>query len=153
GILWLTTGDLDGDGLTDLVLSYRRGSGPKSRRFIAVFFRNKDGYSREPEVAVEAPQNAAIFDVGDALGDGRDQLVYVAADGVHAVSFTDRKPGNQTRIVTVSSLVAEPEEDDLVAWDFLRPLGGPGSPPVLIVPTRGPLRLFRREADAVWKPW
>lgn len=152
GILWLTTGDLDGDRLTDLILSYRRGSGSRAQRFLAVFFRRPTGFTKDPDVTMAAPRSAAVFDVGEALGDGREQIVYLAADGVYAQSFVDRRPGNPARILTVASLVSEPEEDDLATWDFLRPMG-PGGPATLIIPTRGPLRLFRAEAGAVWKPW
>lgn len=151
GILWLTTGDLDGDKKTDLVLSYRRGSGPRSQRFIAVFFRGEKGYAAEPDVAIAAPKNAGIFDVGDAFGDGKDEIVYFAPDGVYAQAFVDRKPTNPTRVLTSASLISSPEEDDLVYWDFLRAFA-PGQPQTLIVPARDDLRMFRRDGDT-WKPW
>jgi hypothetical protein len=151
GILWLTTGDLDGDKKTDVVLSYRRGSGPRSQRFIAVFFRGAKGYASEPDVAIAAPRNAGIFDVGDAFGDGKEEIVYFAPDGVYAQAFIDRKPSNPTRILTTPSLIGAPEEDDLVVWDFLRSFA-PGQPATMIVPARGDLRMYRRDGET-WKPW
>lgn len=150
-ILWMTTGDLDGDGLTDLVFSYRRGVGPRSAKFLAIFFRKATGWGPEPDLAFAAPKNAAVFDVGDGLGDAKDELVYIAQDGVYAQVIVDRKPTAPTRLFAVASLVAQPEEDDLVTWDFLRPFA-PGEPPMIVIPTRGPLRLFRRAGDE-WKPW
>lgn len=151
GILWLTTGDLDGDKKTDLVLSYRRGSGPRAQKFVAVFFRGDHGYSAQPDVAIAAPKNAGIFDVGDAIGDTKDEIVYLAPDGVYAQTFVDRKPSNPTRVLTTASLIGSPEEDDLVIWDFLRPFG-PGGPQTMIIPARSDLYMFRRDGEA-WKPW
>lgn len=151
GILWVTTGDLDGDQKTDLVLSYRRGSGPRSQRFMAVFFRGEKGYGSQPDVAIAAPKNAGIFDVGDAFGDARDEILYLAPDGLYAQAFVDRKPANPTRVLTTPSLISSPEEDDLVVWDFVRPFG-PGQPLTAIIPTRSDLLMFRRDGEA-WKPW
>jgi hypothetical protein len=61
-----------------------------------------------------------VFDLGDALGDASEELVFIAPDGVYAQPFIDRKASNPTRVVTTPSLVVSPEEDDLVAWDFMR---------------------------------
>jgi hypothetical protein len=151
GILWMSTGDLDGDQKTDLVLSYRRGSGPRSQRFMAVFFRGEKGYAQQPDVAIAAPKNAGIFDVGDAFGDAKDELIYLAPDGVYAQTFVDRKPSNPTRVLTTPSLISSPEEDDLVVWDFLR-TPARGEAPIMVVPGRSDLRIFKREGET-WKPW
>jgi hypothetical protein len=151
-ILWMTSGDLDGDGRTDLVVSYRRGAGPKTARFIAVFFGNENGWSERPEVAIAAPSTAAIFDVGDALGDAKDELMFLAVDGVYAQPFVDRKPASSTRVLATSSLASSPEEEDFVTWDFVRTVL-PNEPPMIVVPSRGPLKIFKREADATWKAW
>jgi hypothetical protein len=150
-LLWLATADLDGDGKTDIIASYRRGAGPHATRFIAVFFRGDSGYTPHPDVAIQAPRSAALFDAGDAFGDGKQELVYFASDGVYAQSFAARKPQAPVKILSTTSLVGEGEEDDLITWDFLRSLG-PNEPDTIIVPTRGPLRLFQRE-NAAWKLW
>jgi hypothetical protein len=149
--LWVNWGDLDGDGKTDLVVSYRRGAGPHATRFIAVFFRGEAGYPETPQIAYAAPKYATAFDVGDALPGGGEDLVYLAPDGVYAQAFINRRPGIATRIVTMQTVVGRAEEEDLLSWDFLRPLA-PGGPPTLIVPTNGPIKLLQRQGS-VFKPW
>lgn len=150
-ILGLVSGDLDGDGGTDLVVSYKRGSGPKAEKLIAVFFRHEDGWPKSPDVVMAAPRTAGVFDLGDAVGDARDELVYLAPDGAYAQGFDGRKPAQAARFVTTPSLVVSPEEDDLGTWDFLRTIGS-FKEPVLIVPSRGDIKIYRRD-EAAWKPW
>jgi hypothetical protein len=149
-IMWLTTADLDGDTKTDLVLSYRRGSGPRAQKFIAVFFRRDDGYGPHPDVAIAAPRAAAVFDTGDAQGQGRDQILYLTQDGVYAQPFIDRKPQSPAKVLSVSSLAGEPEEEDLIHWDFLREIASGET--AMIIPTRTGLKLYKR-TDNAWKVW
>lgn len=148
-VLWVDTGDLNGDQRTDLVVSHRRGAGPATGRFLAVFFRTDKGYGRRPDVTFPVPQNAAAFDLGDAFGDAQDEIVYLTSSGVFAQAFKDGKPQNLTRIITSPTLVLEPEEEDIVAWDFLRKIG---DKPAAVLPGRRAVRLFAREGEA-WKKW
>ncbi|MCB9651825.1 MAG: VCBS repeat-containing protein [Deltaproteobacteria bacterium] len=149
-VLWVTHGDLDGDGFTDLVVSYRRGSGPVAKRFLAVFFRGEDGYPARPQLAYEAPDRAAAFDVGDAVGDARDELVFLTSTGVFVQPFEGRKPKPATRLVAAPTLVSGPEAEDLITWDFLRRF--PGRPaPMLMVPGRRGLRVYERRPGAEGK--
>lgn len=53
-------GDLDGDGLVDLVVGYGRGIGPEAQRYLAVFFRGLAGFAREPDLKFGAPPSTAI---------------------------------------------------------------------------------------------
>ena len=143
-VLWVTHGDLDGDGFTDLVVSYRRGSGPQSKRYLAVFFRGDKGYPGRPQLAYAAPERAAAFAVGDATGDGRAELVFLTSTGVFVQAFEERKPQPPTRLVATPTLVAGPEEEDLIAWDFLRRLPGRAAP-ILMLPVRRGLRVYERK--------
>jgi hypothetical protein len=146
-----STGDLDGDGLVDLVVAYRRGAGPAARRFLAVFFRGPSGFPVRPDAAFQVPEGSAAFDVGDVVGDARDELLHLTASGVLAQGFEARKPAPPTRLITTATLVLAPEEDDLVAWDFLRG-PRPGEPATLLLPTRRELKLYRRVGEE-WRAW
>lgn len=149
-VLSLTHGDLDGDGYTDLVVSYRRGSGPRATRYFGIFFRGPEGYPAKPQVAYAVPQGTSAFDVGDAVGDARDELVFLASTGVFVQRFEGRKPMPAERLLSVSSLVSGPEEEDLVAWDFLKQ--PKGLPSLLVLPGRRNLKVYQRGAEG-WKAW
>ncbi len=150
-VLSLSDGDLDGDGFTDLVVSYRRGSGPRARRYLAVFFRGPEGYPAKPQAAYAVPPRTAAFDIGDVVGDARDELVYLASTGVFAQRFDNRKPLAAERLLSAPSLVSGPEEEDLVAWDFVKTPAGMKQP-IMVLPGRRSLRVYRRHADG-WKSW
>ena len=75
-VRWLSSGDLNGDGWTDLVVSYTRGSGPQASRYLAVFIGTEQGYPKRPTKAVRAPRSAAAYDLGDALAGPEDELIF-----------------------------------------------------------------------------
>ena len=153
-VLWMTTGDVNGDGLVDLLVSYRQGSGPSAERFLGLFVRRPGGLPGRPDLRVKAPSQAAAFDVGDIDGDGRDELIYLMASGAffQKVAGSPRpRVGPLTRLVSTPTLVVVPEEEDLVSWDFLRQLV-PEGPPTLVLPGRRRLRMFRPSAGK-WAAW
>lgn len=150
-VLWMSHGELDGDGFTDLVVSYRRGSGPQAQRFLAIFFRGPEGYPAKPQVAFAAPARTAVYDVGDAVGDPRDELVYLSSTGVFAQTFEGRAPQPPKRLISAPTLASGAEEEDLATWDFLRKPPG-FERPILMLPTRRGLRVYRRTAEG-WDKW
>lgn len=150
-VLWMTHGDVDGDGFTDLAVTYRRGSGPRAKRFVALFFRGPRGYPAKPQAAFAAPAGTAIFDLGDAVGDARDELVYLTSTGVFVQTFEGRAPQTPKRLISAPTLASGPEEEDLATWDFLRQPPG-FEAPILMLPTRRGLRVYQRGEEG-WKKW
>ncbi len=141
-VLWVTDGDLDADGRTDVVLSYRRRAGSRVERFWAIFFRGADGFSSRPDLTVKAPRPAAVFDVGPADDVPGDDLVFWTRTGLFKLSFADRRPGKIRSLVATRSLVGGAEKADLPHWRFLRGLG-PKKTPTILIPDRNRLRIFR----------
>lgn len=156
-VLWVTTGDVNGDGRSDLVVSFRRRSGPAAERFIGVFVRRAQGLPIRPDLRLAVPSNAAAFDLGDADGDGDDDLIFLMASGAFYQSLGTSEAGRVganplARLVSTPTLVVVPEEEDLVTWDFLRFLA-PGSEATLVLPGRRSLRMYRRSKGAEWADW
>ncbi len=149
-VRWLDYGDLDGNKLTDLVVSYTRGSGPRASRYIAVFLGTPKGYPSKPDLAVKAPRSAAVFDLGDAMGDEADELLFLTATGIFAQSWSGKTLGKAQRIVSSRPLVGAPEEEDLITWNFLRKL--PGGRTVAIVPAPRTLEIHLR-GDKGFERW
>jgi hypothetical protein len=142
---WVTHGDLNADGWTDLVVSYHRGGGPSATRFLGVFFGAAQGFGRVPDHAFVVPERATVFDVGDVFGDRGDEVVYGGANGVYAHSVVPQKVGKVQRVAAVRSLMGGPNEDELVMLNLVRNVEGQGT--LLIVPAQDGLVLFRRGAD------
>ncbi len=139
-ILAVEPGDFDGDGLEDIVVAYRRGIGPSARRFLALFFRGPNGFSPGPDLAFVVPRGMAMFDVGEADGAPGHELLYLSDSGVFGHGFSGRRAVEPRRLFSGASLIADPEPDDLPAWDFARDL--PGLGPVVLFPTRRDLRVL-----------
>lgn len=146
-VQWVADGDLDGDGWRDLVVSYRRGGGPGSKRFVAVFYRSERGFAARPDHMLRAPRGAALFDVGpalaapDAAGSGpRDELLFWTQSGLYAIGFAGRRPEGPALRLPARTLIGGPEEEDLPHWDFARTVD---QVPLLIVPTSTQTRLYR----------
>lgn len=154
-LLSATSGDLDGDGRTDLLVAFRRGYGPRSERFLAVFFRTATGYGEKPELIFPVPDDAAVYDVGEVLPAAGEEVVYLTSIGVYAQSLAGRKVAVPTRIITQPTVAGQGEEDDLMPWDFaksLGPAGGAGDQRIIVLPTKRALELYRPDGEA-WKRW
>jgi hypothetical protein len=149
--LWVSTGDLDGDAMTDLIVSYRRGSGPSAERFLAIFFRTKEGYAPRPDIAFSPLKHAAMFDIGDSNSDGADEILYLTSGGVYVQPFAGRKPQPPTKLINASTIAGAPEEEDFPAWDFLRDVKGIGK--LMVLPSRTRINLFKPDQGAAWKKW
>ncbi len=107
------TGDLDGDGFTDLVVS----SGDRAPLLL---FRNEVDPDATPKrilaadpVPIGEPHDAADVATGDLDGDGRIDIVAAAARGAHRVLFNDGTggfaeqtvaAGGETRAVALADL-------------------------------------------------
>lgn len=139
-LLSVSHGDLDGDGLEDLVATYKRGASGQVDRYVAVFFRRASGLPPKPDLAFEALDAAVVYDVGEVDGRPGDEIVYLTDTGVWAHGFPDREAHPVRRLVATASLFAEPQRDALSHWDYVRKIDGKV---LVMVPGTRDIRMFR----------
>lgn len=138
-VLTTTHGDLDGDGQSDLLVAYRRGTGLDAHRYLGIFFRRKDGFASAPSIAFEVPKQAILFDLGQVDGRPGLEVLYMSDTGVWAHSFAGGKGRPVKKLISVPTLLGYPEPDKLARWNFARELEGRD---VVFVPGRREFELF-----------
>ena len=145
-LISVTRDDLDGDGLEDILVVYKREQQNENKKFIAIFFREAGGLPNSPNLAFSALKDAAIYDLGQLNDAPGAELVYLTDTGIWAQSFSGRTPTPVQKLKSVLSLVARPQDDRLVAWDFARSLvpTSTHSQDLLIIPDRRALKLYNK---------
>lgn len=80
GGVYVTTGDIDADGLDEIITAPRAGGGPQVRVF------EKDGTQRGIEIWPFHPESRTGISVaaGDTDGDGKDEIAVAQAEGGRA---------------------------------------------------------------------
>lgn len=114
--------NLDGDGAENLITAYQRPlkTGPK-QRFLGIFFRTHNGLNSAPDLAFQVLADAVMFDVANLNPEPGHELIYLTNTGVWSQSFHGRKAHPTRKLHTVLSLIGEPQEGRLHAWNFVRP--------------------------------
>ncbi len=141
--------DVGGDGQRDLLVIWRQGAPPNSRGRVSVYPAVRGRVAAKPAQVLDLPARTVAFDVGDATGDGRADLLLLMGDGVWCMA--GQKDGSlaagPTPLVEVMTLAAWPHEDRVPPMQLLVPLG-PGGKPGLLVPTVpiGPMSLYLPDA-------
>ncbi len=119
-VIWVDTGDFNKDGGPDLVVAFRRGSEPDTKRFLAFFYQQADG--KYPERANEerpVPADAAIAAVSDCDGDGASEVVFLTSQGLSGYFAPGGALGQSvTEMVKAPTATQFPEIEDLPVWDL-----------------------------------
>ncbi len=117
-ILWCDGRDLDGDGRADLVVVFRRGEEPNTRRFIAVYIQNTAGtYPEKANAEIALPKDAVFAQIEDLFGEGKASILLVTGKGASALRYANGA-------LVLSELVQAPtpslfpEIEDLPVWHF-----------------------------------
>ena len=84
-VVHVEQGDVNGDGLRDLLVFWRQGFPPRSTARLSVFPMGAKDLDDKPVQVLSLPAFSVAFDVGDADGDGRVDVLLLAGDGVWAL--------------------------------------------------------------------
>jgi len=146
-IVQVVSEDINGDGFTDLIVSYRKGLPPGAQPCFAVFLFSPEGFQTKPDLDVPAPWDTCLFDIADLNGDGRIELVLFRKWKVQKMPLFGDQAGQASTILSRSSGAMFPPYSAEVQYENLvRDWLGDGTP-VLALPDYGALRFFRVSGD------
>ncbi len=136
--------DIDGDGWSELLVSYHRDE----RRYLAVF-RGAKTYSRAPERVLPVDPQAVLFAVGDYESTPGLELVLVSrSSGVTYPLGSAASPGAYRRLFKTRLFFTLPSVTALPSWLSRRPLDldGDGRED-FVLPESHRLRLLMKRKD------
>jgi hypothetical protein len=119
--------DMDGDGLTELVLAVRaRRDGEASRREIHIHHRTADGaFGVDPEQVVPVLDDVIVYACADVRDEPGRELVFFTRTGAFSLSpAIEGYRDNIRRLVTTDMLFQVPDERALPSWSYVLPRAG-----------------------------
>jgi FG-GAP-like repeat len=135
-VVVVTAADLDGDGKLDILAGYTSGTGPTTKRSMAIFW-NKDGaFGTAPDLNLSLDDVHAFgFDLADIDGQPGDELLLVTPDGVVSRSFRGRTAGPVVKVVEQPTAFTRPAPGAMPRLRIVQDLSAPGSRELLVAGT------------------
>ncbi len=117
--------DVDGDGAREVLVFWRQGLPPDSRGRLSLYALEQQRLDERPRQILSLPERAVAFDVGDADGDGRSDVLLLMDDGVWILAGRDQGwlAERPQRLLEAMTLAAQPQQDRLPPMDLLVDLG------------------------------
>ncbi|MBN2494572.1 MAG: VCBS repeat-containing protein [Deltaproteobacteria bacterium] len=144
----LDAADVDGDGRADVLVIWASGEDFQTRTRLSIFRARKEGYPERPDQVVSLPAGTVAYDLADANGDGRCDVLLLAGDGVRMLAAgADGKLGREpVELLRVMCTAAFPQPGAVPRMRFGLQLD---TRPALLLPTVpiGPLTLYTPGAD------
>ena len=135
--------DLDGDGLLDLLAVVVNPE--RTERSLAIFWNQGKPFTTTPDLLLLAASDFCAYDVANVDDQPGDELLEVTPHGVRARSFTGRKAGSVTPLVTESTVFLRAAKDQVPRLKLLYPLG-PTLGRGLLVPGQTKLSVYSQTA-------
>lgn len=144
--------DVNGDGLTDILVFWRQGFPPRTVKRVSLYLAKPGGLSTRPAQVLALPRQTAAFDVGDVDLDGLADVILLSGDGIWALrgSRQGKLAASPQRVIKAMTLAAIPPQDRLPRMSLLVELGRGRHG--LIVPSVpiGPQALYVQQKRGGW---
>lgn len=126
--------DMDADGKLDVVIASRREEKGAVRRFLTVDLQQPGGKFRRG-AETQVPDDVVAWGLGDFLGEGKPQFLYIASRLAAAVSA---KTGQPVRIVEDHRFFFnKPETREFPFWDYTFDLNRDGRDDLILADASG----------------
>lgn len=110
-----------------LAADQRNGAGPPHKWFhVFAAHAGTGGEPHAPVITLALPPGAALAQCGDLNGDGREELTFLARDGVYAFRTEGDGPAGPARRVLARPVLVPPATDRVARGTYLVDLNGDG---------------------------
>ena len=137
-------GDLNGDGLKDIVVLHTKGFPPDEQRWMSVFWQKSDGsFSSAADLTWNLPQSAVALDIGDVCSAPGDELVVLTPLGAARFFYPDTAAAPELLPLMDPVAGALLPSRDRAPWiDFVHDWDGDGHDDIAVLSTGG-LLIFK----------
>jgi hypothetical protein len=128
-------GDLNGDGLKDLVILHTKGFPPEEQRWVSIFWQRSEGaFSSAADFTAKLPDSVVAVDVGDVCENPGEELVLLTPSGVYRLSYPDSASVPQLLPLVEGVFGALPPAREHSPWiDFVQDWDGDGHDDIAIL--------------------
>lgn len=145
--------DVGGDGQNEILVFWRQGYPFESIGRLSVYSFSGGTFGPSPAQVLVLPKTTVAFDVGDADGDLRADVLLLSHDGIWSLNgkADGQLSADSRQLIQVMTVTAFPHDDDVPPMNLLFQLDGRERLGIL-VPTIpiGPISLFERRAGKEW---
>lgn len=126
--------DLDNDSIEEIIAFSCSSNPDPPARWASIFAQENDHFKKAPQMNIELPDDAVVFDSGDIDGDGQPELLFLTGHGLSAIKIGEDGRSDPIRIIEIQTIFQIPTPRSADYCDFFRHLSQ-GNRDLLIIPT------------------
>ncbi|MBD3169338.1 MAG: hypothetical protein GF307_07630, partial [candidate division Zixibacteria bacterium] len=136
-------GDLNGDGLDDIIVLHSKGTYPDRNKIASIFYHTPNGFQGKPDNNMVIPDSLVLADIGDVAGDENPELMFIGVNGVYYFrnenGFFDT---SATELFKTETIILLPASSEIMHLNFVREAQG-YDVPLLFIPRLGEMGIYQ----------